>query len=118
VENNAVEREGLGVIVRAEGYEATLLADGAAALDYLRTNEPPDLILLDMLLPGLDGWHVLDAIEVMKFTRRPDIIVVIGTLAVGKEWVESHGCFSVVRKPIDVDRLLSQIKTCLAGRPA
>jgi CheY-like chemotaxis protein len=119
VENNAVEREGLSAIMRAEGHHVTALDDGAKALDFLRANvtAPPDLILLDMLLPGLDGWHVLDAVEVMHFKCKPAVIVVTGALILGKEWVESHGCFGVFRKPVDVDRLLSEIKACLASRP-
>jgi two-component system, sensor histidine kinase len=118
VENNAVEREGLGVILRAEGYEVTAVGDGAEALDFLRANlnQPPDLILLDMLLPSLDGWHVIDAIGAMPFKRKPDIIIVTGTLVIGKEWVESHGCCAVIRKPVDVNRLLTEVRTCLATR--
>jgi two-component system, sensor histidine kinase and response regulator len=109
----------LSAVLRAEGYEVTALNDGTKALDFLRANvtAPPDLILLDMLLPGLDGWHVLDAVEVMHFKCKPAVIVVTGALILGKEWVESHGCVGVFRKPVDVDRLLSEIKTCLAGRP-
>ena len=82
VENNAVEREGLSTILRAEGYHVIALNDGTEALDFLRANvsAPPDLILLDMLLPGLDGWHLLDAVDVMQFKCRPNVIVVTGAL--------------------------------------
>jgi CheY-like chemotaxis protein len=60
VEDNDVTREGLATLLRREGFTVELAAHGRQALDYLNTGARPDVILLDMLLPVLDGWHFLE----------------------------------------------------------
>jgi CheY-like chemotaxis protein len=59
-EDNAVEREGLAVVLRQRGYTVRTACDGAEALKVLQTGPSPGLILLDMLMPGCDGWQFLD----------------------------------------------------------
>jgi len=62
VEDNAIAREGMGVVLRRAGYEFVAFPEGKEALDYLGSNPPPDVILLDMMIPhpGLDGWRFLE----------------------------------------------------------
>src|SRR5438270_13046195 len=59
VEDNDVAGEWLVVLLGREGYRVVPAANGEQALNYLRTGPTPDLILLDMLMPVLDGWHFL-----------------------------------------------------------
>src|SRR5438128_628107 len=59
VEDNDEAREGLAVLLRREGYEVLLAEHGEEALGHLRAGPRPALVLLDMLMPVLDGWHFL-----------------------------------------------------------
>jgi CheY-like chemotaxis protein len=57
VDDDPAVREIVGEILSEEGYEVIELANGRAALDCLRSGARPDLILLDLMMPVLDGWH-------------------------------------------------------------
>src|ERR1700693_2326259 len=58
-DDNAVVREGLAVVLRREGGTGILAGGGQEALACLRSKPPPDLVLLDMMMPGVDGWAAL-----------------------------------------------------------
>jgi len=58
VEDNEVERGWLATVLRREGYVVTTAVDGGEGLAYLRADRP-DLVLLDMIQPGQDGWAFL-----------------------------------------------------------
>lgn len=116
VEDNPIEREGLGVIFSREGYDVTLMGDGAAALDYLRRHGAPDLIMLDMFLPVLDGWRFLEQLFAMALPEKPRIIIATGNLIIGREWALSHNCDGFLRKPIDYDEMLQEVRRCLRDR--
>jgi CheY-like chemotaxis protein len=89
-----------------------LAADGERALNYLRSGPRSDLILLDMLLPRMDGWHLLDALRAWSRPLRVPIIVVTGT-CLSREWAEAHGCAGFLAKPVEPDELLAEIARCL-----
>jgi CheY-like chemotaxis protein len=114
VEDNPIEREGLGVILSREGFEVALVGDGLAALDYLRQHGPPKLILLDMFLPVLDGWRFLEQLFAMALPAMPRIIIATGSLIIGRDWALSHNCDGFLRKPIDYDEMLREVRRCLA----
>ena len=63
VEDQAAERELLADCLRLSGFQVTTVPDGSAALDYLKVYEPPELVLLDMRMPGIDGPALVDAIR-------------------------------------------------------
>jgi CheY-like chemotaxis protein len=112
VEDNDVAREGLGVVLDREGYQVLLASNGQEALDLLRGTERPDLILLDMLLPVLDGWHFLQRLR--REGPQPPIPVIITTATIlTGEWARDNGCQGFVRKPFDTDLLLAEIGRCL-----
>jgi CheY-like chemotaxis protein len=111
VEDNAVVREGLAVILRREGYEVVPAADGEEALRMLRAAPRPDLVILDMLMPVLDGWHFLERLR----RDGADIPVVITTaINLTRQWAEDHGCKGFLRKPVDAEELLQEVRRCLA----
>src|SRR4051794_33552259 len=85
VEDNAILREGLAVILRREGYAAALAGDGQQALDYLRDNPPPGLILLDVFLPVLDGWQFLERLRGAGARLPIPVIITTGSTAIGPD---------------------------------
>lgn len=114
VEDDAVQREGLGLLLRRAGYKVQLAADGLQAMDQLRGGTLPDVMVLDMLLPGLDGWQVLDGLRRQAATATLPIILATGTV-LSREWALDHGCVGFVRKPIDMNALLAEIQRCSGG---
>jgi CheY-like chemotaxis protein len=114
IEDNDLAREGLATILREEGYGPTLLANGRQALDYLRCGNRPDLILLDMLLPVLDGWKFLDELEHWSKPVNAPIVVMTGTILT-PEWAAQRGCAGFLRKPIEAGRLMEVVKRFVGG---
>jgi len=113
VEDNAITREGPGVILADAGHAVVLAEDGRRALELLRTGSAPDLILLDMLMPVLDGWHFLQQLKGQPHLKAVPIIIVTGTILT-TEWAQAHGCAGFVPKPVDPAMLLEEIRRCLA----
>jgi CheY-like chemotaxis protein len=113
IEDDDVAREGLAGLLRHEGYEVATLVNGKQGLDYLRAGPRPDLIFLDMLLPVLDGWKFLEALEHWSKPLDVPIVIATGTILT-PEWAAQHGCAGFLRKPIEPDRLLEQTKRLLA----
>jgi two-component system, chemotaxis family, chemotaxis protein CheY len=107
--------DGLRMILRAEGYEVSVVANGKDALDHLTSASPwPQVILLDMMLPVMDGWRFLEKVENLKLTPKVNIIVMTGNGVIGKEWAVAHGCRDIIRKPIEVEALLAAVKESFA----
>src|SRR5215831_19171443 len=106
VEDNDVSREGLAVVLRRADYRVLVAANGDEALCLLKGGPPPDLILLDMLMPVLDGWHFMDRLQ--KASPHPPIIVTTAAGVLSREWAEDHGCAGFLRKPVDTKQLLAE----------
>jgi CheY-like chemotaxis protein len=113
VEDDTITREGLGVVLRREGYEILLAANGEEALASLR-HASPDAILLDMLMPVLDGWHFLERLRTERPSFTFPILIFSGALTtLSRQWAADHGCVGFIRKPIDPEKMLEQIRRCL-----
>jgi CheY-like chemotaxis protein len=78
VEDNADLRASMQLVLDLEGYETVGAHDGGQALDIIRET-PPDLIFLDMFMPGMDGWAFLDAYY-QKPGRRAQIVGISGDI--------------------------------------
>ncbi len=105
-------RRSLAGILSDEGFETQVVKDGEQALESLAKNSVPDLMLLDIAMPGRDGIEVL---EVVKRTH-PDLSVVMmsgyGTVETAVK-ATRLGAFDFVEKPISFDRLLLTIQHAL-----
>jgi two-component system chemotaxis response regulator CheY len=113
VEDNDVARKWLGVVLRGEGYRVVPARDGQEALNLLRADSRPDLILLDMLMPVLDGWQFLGRLRQEKPEWPVPIIIMTGTILT-REWAEANGCQGFLGKPLKAEPLLEEIRRCLA----
>jgi CheY-like chemotaxis protein len=112
VEDNRISREGLAVVLREEGAVVALAADGQETLTYLRSQPPPDLVLLDMMMPRMDGWQFL--VERRRDPALAAVPVVITTerSIANAEWAASLGAAGCLRKPVDTEDVLREVRRC------
>ena len=105
-------RDAVGECLRYEGYDVHSAADGRDALDRLEYGLRPAVILLDLMMPVLNGFDVLEALK-----SRPEwksIPVVIVSANRGYEAEDLSGAVSILRKPVNVDRLLAAVEQAVA----
>jgi two-component system response regulator RegX3 len=102
----------LRMILESEGFDAALAADGETALRRI-DEEHPDLVVLDIMMPVLDGWFVLA--ELAGRSRRPVVIVCSAkSSAADVARARDLGAADYVTKPWDADDLLRRIRDRLA----
>jgi len=100
-------------VFQDSGYRVTCIQDGRAALDWLETNHP-DLILLDLSLPEIDGWEVARQLKASDRTAKIPIIAVTAHAMKGdKEAAIASGCDDYLTKPLDIDLLEACVKQWL-----
>ncbi len=105
VEDEQTSRRALAALMTASGYDIEATATAEEALDVVDSGIHPDIALVDLDLPGMNG---LDFIERMR-ERQPDVFTVMITAANGEnlpELLKSRGV-AYLRKPLNFDRLLS-----------
>jgi len=103
---------GLGIRLRAAGYHVTIALDAITAIAAAR-REPPDLIVLDIGLPGGDGLTVLRSFKfVASLASIPVIILTARDMSL-KEKAMSSGAYAFFQKPADNDELLATIVDAL-----
>ena len=114
VDDEASIRDALEQLFAYEGHEVTLASDGIEALEILEERRP-DLIFLDVKMPGLDGLEVLDRIR----SKDPSALVVMisghGTIDTAVD-ATRKGAYDFLEKPLDSDRLLLTLRNALALR--
>ena len=117
VEDNEESRDGLSRHLRRKGYEVLTAADGRQGLDAARTGAP-DLVLMDMSLPVLDGWEATRQLKADPETRHiPVIALTAHAMAGDREKALQVGCDEYETKPVEFARLLGKIQALL-GAPA
>ena len=105
----------LAEVLEAEGYCTAIAGNGCEALDHLRNDGHPDLIVLDMMMPVMDGWKFRE--EQRKLPASASIPVLTVTAdgdARGK--AASIQAAGHVAKPVDIDRLLDEVER-ICGLP-
>jgi CheY-like chemotaxis protein len=103
-------RETLGMILEDEGYCVGMAADGRAALEHMHAEGAPSVILLDLMMPGMNGWEFLEHKRVDPELAPVPVVVLSASSAADA----LPGPSARLRKPVDYDRLLSTIGA-LAG---
>src|SRR5215210_6513835 len=118
VEDNAENRDGLSRHLRRRGYEVLVAVDGRQGVEVARA-ERPDLILMDMSLPVLDGWEATRLLKADADTRAiPVIALTAHAMAGDREKALEAGCDEYDTKPVEFARLLGKIQALLGGPAA
>ena len=113
VEDNEMNRDMLSRRLSRKGFEVGVALDGAEALQTVTTN-PPDLILMDMSLPVMDGWEATRRIKADAAVASIPIIGLTAHAMDGdREKCLEAGCDDYDTKPVDLPRLLEKIQTQL-----
>jgi CheY-like chemotaxis protein len=98
-------REIIALILQEEGYRPLTAADGLEAIELLERGEHPKVILLDMMMPGLDGADFLRVVKSRPSFRDIPVVVMSGDTAARRK-AESLGAAGCVAKPVELDTLL------------
>lgn len=115
IEDNEMNRDMLSRRLQRRGHEVLLAADGITGLAMAEENAP-DLILMDMSLPVLDGWEATRRLKDGPRTRSiPVIALTAHAMSGDRERALSAGCDDYDTKPVELTRLLGKIDALLSG---
>lgn len=113
IEDNEMNRDMLSRRLERKGYAVIVAVDGGEGLEKARA-ETPDLILMDMSLPVLDGWEATRQIKAGETTRRiPVIALTAHAMPSDEQKAREAGCDDFDTKPIEFPRLLGKIEALL-----
>jgi CheY-like chemotaxis protein len=113
VEDNELNRDMLSRRLRRKGYDVMIAMDGEAGVT-MAASERPDLILMDMSLPVLDGWEATRRLKGMQETAAIPVIALTANVMAGdRDKALGAGCDDYDSKPIDFERLLGKMQALL-----
>jgi CheY-like chemotaxis protein len=101
-------RESIGTILTEEGYEVRMAANGLEAL-RLMGDRAPDLLLLDLMMPIMDGWQVMRVLRADKALQRVPVVVLSA--------LSAPGCVDYIQKPISLDKLIQLVDAVRSKAP-
>ena len=113
VDDDADIRDALGMALTEEGYDAHSVEDGEQALEWLRREAAPNVILLDMMMPRMNGWQFRNAQRADPALAGIPVIVVS---AAAESALSARGAAkalevdAVLRKPVDLDELFKAVE--------
>ena len=117
VEDNEMNRDMLSRRLARKGYEVVLAVDGLIGVEMAQA-EAPDLILMDMSLPVLDGWEATRRLKADAATQHiPVICLTAHAMSSDREKALEAGCDDYDTKPVELLRLLGKIELLLSGNP-
>jgi CheY-like chemotaxis protein len=115
VEDNEVTRDVMALILESDGFEVSTAANGRSALERLRGGERPCVILLDLMMPVMDGWQFRE--EQRRDRALADIPVVVCTAAGEGTPKAALGAAELLNKPVEANDLLAAVRRHCAGGP-
>jgi CheY-like chemotaxis protein len=116
VEDNEMNRDMLSRRLVKKGYEVVIAFDGGAGVEMAH-KERPDLILMDMSLPVMDGWTATQELKKADDTRAiPVIALTAHAMASDRDKALAAGCDDYDTKPIELPRLLGKIEGLLGAK--
>lgn len=109
IEDDPDVRSMISILLSLEGYDVVPAEHGRRALDLLRGGERPDLILIDLIMPVMDGWHFR-----AEQVRDPELAPIPAVVISGGDRIAEHtrslGAADYLRKPIDAEVLLATVR--------
>jgi CheY-like chemotaxis protein len=116
VEDNEMNRDMLSRRLARKGYEVVIAVDGGQGVEMAKS-ATPDLILMDMSLPVLDGWEATRRIKADPATQPiPVIALTAHAMAGDREKALEAGCEDYDTKPIELNRLMEKMEALLKKR--
>jgi two-component system, cell cycle response regulator DivK len=113
VEDNEMNRDMLSRRLERKGYVVAIAVDGIEAIEAARS-DPPDLILMDLSLPVVDGWEATRRLKADERTRSiPVIALTAHAMETDRERARVAGCDDFDTKPVELTRLLEKIERLL-----
>lgn len=109
IEDNEIERIGLAAVLGNEGFDVVAVSGGQEGLDQLHT-QPADVILLDMLMPNVDGWHFLQMQQADPQLSNIPVVVMTGLAVATDDWAQELGASGLVKKPIHTEQLVQKLR--------
>lgn len=118
VEDNEENRDSLSRRLQRRGFETVLAENGRVGVEQA-TAQKPDLVLMDMNMPEMDGWEATRAIKnVPELADTPVIALTAHAMTGDRERAMEAGCTDYHTKPIEFAKLIEQIETILSNRSA
>jgi two-component system, cell cycle response regulator DivK len=115
VEDNEMNRDMLSRRLQRRGYEVVIAVDGQLGV-AMAQSEAPDLILMDMSLPVIDGWEATRALKAAAETKHiPVIALTAHAMSTDRDKAIEAGCDDYDTKPIELPRLLEKIEALIGG---
>jgi CheY-like chemotaxis protein len=115
VEDNEMNRDMLSRRLTRHGHTVLIAEDGAQGIDKARL-ERPDIVLMDMSLPVIDGWEATRRLRADPATQALKVIALTAHAMGGdRQKALDAGCDDYDTKPVDIARLLGKIEALLAG---
>jgi two-component system nitrogen regulation response regulator NtrX len=102
-------REALAMVLNDEGFPTEVACDGVMALEHLKSHDAPLLILLDLMMPRLDGEEVLERIKKDPRLAQVPVVVLSGDI-LARERVDQLHADDFVLKPVELDHLLAVVR--------
>ena len=113
VEDNEMNRDMLSRRLQRRGYEVLIAVDGQMGIDMAKANAP-DLILMDMSLPVMDGWEATRKLKTFEETRNiPVIALTAHAMSTDRDKAIEAGCDDYDTKPIELTRLLGKMEALI-----
>jgi DNA-binding response OmpR family regulator len=114
VDDDQIQLEGFGVILGREGYGVYKAKDAHEGLEFL-DYRTPNLILLDMMIPApsRDGWYFLSQLRMKPAAASVPIVIITAIGNSSQVWAVSLGAKGLLRKPINVETLVAEVKRYL-----
>ena len=117
VEDNEMNRDMLSRRLARKGYDVVCAVDGQQGVDMV-TSESPDLVLMDMSLPVMDGWEATRQLKADDNTSGVPVIALTAHAMEGDEQkARDAGCDDYDTKPVELPRLLGKIEALLPNSP-
>jgi CheY-like chemotaxis protein len=111
VEDNFLIQESLSTILATAGYMVAVAPNGQEAINRLRTSMRPDLILLDLRMPVMDGWQFRQELKRDEQLRSIPVVIVSGMDEGGAQLLTLEAA-GFLHKPIDTTELLRMLRQC------